>query len=259
MCGLRGMLLSLCTGLLTLAGCAKPPEPAATPPAPAAVAGAPTEAEEIPTESEPPAESGLAIKRGIAVLSADHSTFHPCNESDELWMLDQTDGILARTFAGEKDVEGVPNQPLKLYIEAYGERVPVSDDTPAAARSYAGTFLLEEALYAAPAGPTGGCETPPQDYIVAARGNEPSWSIEVTHAALTWRQPEEPKEISLAVPQTQDSEGAVNYTATGKDHRMELTIEAQPCRDATSGEYFAYAARATLDSKQFNGCARIGK
>lgn len=256
---LRGMLLSLCAFLLTLMGCSKSPEPAAAPPAPAAVTGAPNAPEPVPTESEPPAESGLAIKRGIAVISADHSTFRPCDESTELWMIDQTDGILARTFAGEKDADGVANQPLKLYIEAYGERAPVSDDIPAAARKYAGTFLLEEALYAAPDGQTRGCDLPPQDYIVAARGSEPFWSIEVTEAALVWRQPEEPKEISLPAPQTQDSEGAVSYAASGNGHQMELMIEAQPCRDAMSGEYFAYAARATLDSKKFTGCARVGE
>jgi uncharacterized membrane protein len=256
--GLRGMSLSLCAGWLALAGCSKPSEPIAVASAPP-VAAAPTVAEEIPTESEPPAESGLAIKRGIAVLSADRSTFRPCNESAELWMVDQTDGILARTFAGEKGAEGTANQPLKLYLEAYGERVPASDESPAAASGYAGTFLLEEALYAAPDGQTRGCELPPQDYIVTAHGSEPFWSIEVTDAALIWRQPEEPKEISLAAPQTQDSEGAVSYAATGNGHQMQLMIEAQPCRDAMSGEYFAYAARATLDSKQFNGCARLGK
>ena len=128
--GLRGMLLSLCAVLLTLVGCSRSPEPAAAPPAPAAMTSAPTAPEDVPTESEPPAESGLAIKRGIAVISADHSTFRPCNESADLWMIDQTDGILARTFAGEKDAEGAANQPLKLYIEAYGERAPVSDDNP---------------------------------------------------------------------------------------------------------------------------------
>ena len=81
----------------------------------------------------------------------------------------------------------------------------------------------------------------------------------MTDAALTWRQPEEPKEISLPAPQTQDSEGAVSYTAAGKDHQIEVLIEAQDCRDAMSGEYFAYAARAKLDGKQFAGCARGGK
>ncbi len=169
----------------------------------------------------------------------------PAASRSDLLLVDQTDGVLKREFAGEKDADGA-DQALKLYIEAYGER---AIDQPAP-EGFAGTFMLEEALYAAPDGQTRGCDSPPQDYIVAARGNEPFWSAEVTEAALLWRQPDEPKEISIAAPQTQDSEGAVSYAAANTDHKVELLIEAQTCRDDMSGEYFAYSARATLDGQE---------
>lgn len=253
----RGMLLSPCAVLLTLAGCSKAPEPAA-PTAPVAATDASAAPEQSLAESEPPAESGLAVKRGTVTLTADRGTFRPCGEQGELLMVDQTDGVIARTFADEKDPDGAADQPLKVYIEAYGERATVTDGRPIPA-GYAGTFLLEEVLYAAPEGQTRGCDLPVQDYIVAARGNEPFWNVEVTEAALLWRQPEEPKEISIAAPQTQDSEGAVSYVAANEAHQIELMIDAQPCRDDMSGEYFAYAARATLDGKKFSGCARVGK
>ena len=251
----RGMLLSHCAVLLTLAGCSKTPEPVAPAPAPAADTDASSFPSNAPAATaEPPAESGLAIKRGVVTLSTDRSTFRPCGEQGDLLMVDQTDGVLKREFAGEKDANGA-DQPLKLYIEAYGERATADQPAPA---GFAGTFMLEEALYAAPDGQTKGCDSPPQDYIVAARGTEPFWSAEVTEAALLWRQPDEPKEISIAAPQTQDAEGAVSYVAANNDHKIELLIEAQACRDAMSGEYFAYAARALLDGKQHNGCARVG-
>jgi uncharacterized membrane protein len=245
----------VCAVLLTLAGCSKAPEPARQLP-PTTLPTAPSPADETAAETEPPAESGLAIKRGTITLAEDHTAFRPCGAEVDLWMIDQTGGVLTRTFAAEKSADGTP---LKLYIEAYGERATTAEDLPASASDYAGVFVLEEALYAAADGQTQGCSSPAQDYIVAARGSEPFWSAEVTDAALTWRQPEEPKEVSLASPQTQDSEGAVSYTAAGEDHQIELMIEAQACRDAMSGEYFAYAARAKLDGKQFAGCARIGK
>jgi uncharacterized membrane protein len=38
-----------------------------------------------------------------------------------------------------------------------------------------------------------------------------------------------------------------------------LLLDAQPCRDSMSGEFFAYAARAVLDGMEFKGCARVGK
>jgi uncharacterized membrane protein len=245
----------VCAVLLTLAGCSKAPEPAKQLPA-TTLPTAPEPADEAAAETEPPSESGLAIKRGVVTLAADHAAFRPCSEQADLWMVDQTGGLLARTFSGEKPADGAP---LKVYIEAYGERATTAEDLPANATGYSGVFVLEEALYAAPDEQVHGCNTPAQDYIVAARGSEPFWSAEVTEAALTWKQPDEPKEISLPAPQTQDSEGAVSYTAAAKDHQIELMIEAQACRDAMSGEYFAYAARAKLDGKAFSGCARIGK
>lgn len=245
----------VCAVLLTLAGCSKAPEPARELPA-STIPSAPVPTDETAAESEPPAESGLAIKRGIATLAADHSSFRPCGEQVDLWMIDQTGGLLARTFSSEKPADGAP---LKLYIEAYGERATSAEDLPANATGYAGVFVLEEALYAVPDGQTQGCAAPAQAYKVGARGSEPFWSAEVTDATLIWRQSDEPKEISLPAPQTQDSEGAVSYTAASNDHQVELMIEAQACRDAMSGEYFAYAARAKLDGKQFAGCARIGR
>jgi uncharacterized membrane protein len=244
----------VCAVLLTLAGCSKAPEPARQLP-PTTIPTAPAPADET-AETEPPAESGLAIKRGIVTFTADHASFRACGEQADLWMVDQTEGLLPRTFSGEKPADGAP---LKLYIEAYGERATTAEDLPANATGYTGVFVLEEALYAAPEGQTPGCGSPAQNYIVGARGSEPFWSAEVTETALIWRQPDEPKEISLPAPQTQDSEGAVSYTAAANDHQVELMIEAQACRDAMSGEYFAYAAKAKLDGKQFAGCARVGK
>lgn len=249
----RGMLLSHCAVLLTLAGCSKAPEPVVPAAAPTSDTGTSSVPPEAPATSEPPAESGLAIKRGIVTLAADRSSFRPCGEQKDLLLVDQTDGVLKREFAGEKDANGA-DQGLKLYVEAYGERAM---DQPAP-EGFAGTFLLEEALYAAPDGQTRGCDLPPQDYIVAARGNEPFWGVEVSEAELLWRQPEEPKEISIAAPQTQDSEGAVSFVAANAEHKIELLIEAQACRDDMSGEYFAYSARATLDGKKYAGCARVG-
>lgn len=199
------------------------------------------------------AESGLAIKRGIAMLAEDRITFRPCDENAELWVLDQTDGTLAREFAGEAQTG-----PAMLYIEAYGERADVDDDVPAA-RPYAGTFVLEQVLYAGLQDQVRGCSEAPGGYVVAARGNEPFWSVEVSDAALVWRQPDEPKEIALGPPEMQDAEGAVRYQASSSGHELELLIDAQSCRDSMSGEFFAYSARAVLDGKPFNGCARVGK
>jgi uncharacterized membrane protein len=233
---------------LALVGCSREPEKVSV--VPAREVAPPAAA----VKAEPStAESGLAIKRGVAMLAQDRATFKPCDENVELWLVDQTEGVLKQTFAAE-----MRNGPATLYIEAYGERAPVSQDV-AAARAYAGTFMLEEVLYAGMQGEVRGCDKPMASYIVAARGSEPFWAVEVGETQMVWRQPDAPQEIDLGAPQTQDSEGAARYTASGQGHQVDLMIDTQACRDPMSGEFFAYAAKAVFDGKEFSGCARVGK
>ncbi len=251
--GLRQTSTLVCSTLL-LAACSRQPEQPAAEPADTAapVSAATTEQQAAPAQPEPPADSSLSIKRGIVMLAQDRITFRPCGEKAELWLLDQSDG-LRQTFGEE-----VQKAPAMLYVEAYGERAPVAEDI-AEARAYAGTFVLEEVLYAGAQGQVRGCDAPAASYIVAARGSEPFWSVEVGDNGIVWRQPGEPKEIALGAPQTQDAEGAVRYYASGNGHDLELLVDAQTCRDPMSGEFFAYSARAVLDTKEFSGCARVGK
>jgi uncharacterized membrane protein len=261
MCGPRRISTLVCfTALaLALAACSRQPEQSPTPSAPAAstparsASAAVAEQPSVPAQPEPPVDSSLSIKRGIAMLAQDRMTFRPCNEKAELWLLDQSDGVLRQTFASE-----MQKGPAMLYIEAYGERAPVAEDI-AEAKAYAGTFVLEEVTYAGVQGQVKGCDEPAPSYLVAARGNEPFWAVEVGDASIVWRQPTEPKEIALGTAQTQDAEGAVRYHADGNGHQLELLVDAQTCRDSMSGELFAYSARAILDGKEFSGCARVGK
>jgi uncharacterized membrane protein len=256
--GLRQISLLMCSMLLAAACSRRAEQPAspadtAAPPSTAATAPATTSPQPAPAQAENPADSSLAIKRGIVMLAQDRITFRPCNEKAELWLLDQSDGTLQETFADEME-----KGPAMLYVEAYGERAPVAEDIEEA-RAYAGTFVLEEVLYAGVQGQVKGCDEPAASYIVMARGTEPFWAVEVSDAGIVWRQPSDPKEIPLGAPQTQDAEGTVRYHASSNGHSLELLVDAQACRDGMSGEFFAYSARAVLDGKEFTGCARVGR
>lgn len=241
-------LLGASAVALALCACSKQ-EPPAPPPTtdptriPAATAPAAPAA-------EPPAESSLALKRGTLSLATEQATFQPCGDATQLWVIDQTDGVLRETFANEA-------KPLELYVEAHGERTPVPTDIEAA-RAYRGAFILEEVLYAMTPGESQGCKESPPKYIVHARGNEPFWSVEVIDGQMIWRQPDAPKELVIEALEGQDAEGTVGYSGSAQGHALELFVAAEPCRDSMSGAYFAYSARATFDGKALKGCARIG-
>lgn len=250
--GSHRISIVLCASALCMSGCSGRSEPAAVSDSGAAPPPAlPTAAE--PPVSEVPAESGLSIKRGVARLAKDRMTFRSCGENAELWVVDQSDGAFTEAFGGE-----VQRGPVTVYVEAYGERAPVAEEIEAA-RVYGGSFVLEQVLYAGVQGEARGCAASAQDYIVAARGNEPFWAVEVGETAVLWRQPEAPREIDLGSPRMQSAEGTVRYSANAGGHVLELLIDARTCRDAMSGEFFAYAARAVLDGSEFTGCARVGR
>ena len=234
---------------LVSVGCSRQNEPAAPIAAPPPVATSTNELSSGPLdEGEPPAESGLAIKRGTVAANGDHALFRACDDPAELWLVDG-EGALTQLLTAET---------TSLYVEAYGERGPVPDDL-VAAKGKAGVFMLEQLLYASVGGEGRGCARPMPGYTVAARGNEPFWAAEVTATGMVWKQPQDPKEISLGELQSEDAEGAVIYRASDAQHKLELHIEAQTSRDSMSGEYFAFAARAVLDGREFKGCAHVGK
>ncbi len=193
-----------------------------------------------PAEADVPSTSALAFHRGIV----DETDFRPCDAETPLVLLDQTGGTLQAIRSGLSD------SAAGLYVEARGERLDTADP-PA--------FMLEEVLYAATPGEGGGCDRPPPDYQVLARGNEPFWSAEVRDATTIFRQVDEPAEIVLGPAESVASEGSVVYLASGDGHELELLIAGHSCRDSMSGEFFAYAVRATLDDRKLLGCARVGE
>lgn len=234
--------------LIALAGCSrKQSEESASVPAPVPPPAATSELASGPVAE--PTQSSLAIKRGVVTAEGDHVMFQSCDDKTPLWLIDESDGTLT---------ELLTEAATAAYVEVYGERAPVPDDVPAA-RGQAGVFILEQLLYAGVSGETGGCDKPAPDYIVAARGNEPFWALQVMDDGMVWKQPEAPQEIKLGEPQSQDAEGTVSYRATATGHTVELLIDSQACHDSMSDEYFAFAARAVLDGKEFKGCARVGR
>ena len=91
-----------------------------------------------------------------------------------------------------------------------------------------------------------------------ARGNEPFWSVTVAGSSMIWKQPETPDGVTFNELAAEGAEGTVMYQAALEDRKLQLVIEQRSCRDSMSGEFFAFAATADLDGKEFKGCARVG-
>jgi uncharacterized membrane protein len=235
--------LSLISGASLLAGCGGKEEPAGTPPPPAPAATAPS-ADVSTADLE--AESALSIKRGVITLTAQSRSFRLCNSSVDLTLADQLDGALDRAYAD------LGNKPM--YAEVYGDR---GDAQPGS--NAPNSFNVEELLYASGANVAGACDIPLGKYELLARGNEPTWSVEVKQDTLSFKQTSAPTQIDFTSAETSDAEGSVTYRAGIDRYVLELTITQRACRDSMSGDYFAYSATARLNKQAFNGCARVGE
>ncbi|MFL6619588.1 MAG: COG3650 family protein [Povalibacter sp.] len=246
--------IGLCALMALASGCSRKaadsPAPAPVQPSPSSTTLAPTTELSSGPIDDTPAESGLAIKKGIVTGAGDHAVFRSCDDKADLYLVDEAEGTLTQLLT-----EGSAS-PV-FYIEAYGERGPVPDDLTAA-KGQAGVFTLEQLLFAATMSDGRGCEQSAPDYVVSARGNEPFWSVVVTPAGMQWKQPDADAGVMFSELQSEDAEGTVSYAATAQGRKLQLIVDAQSCRDSMSGNYFAFTAKAELDGKEFKGCARVG-
>jgi len=213
------------------------PEQAAGNEAPASPTASPEELE---------AESALSIKRGIITLTAQTRSFRLCGSNVDLALTDQLDGALDRAYA---ELGGKP-----AYAEVYGDRGETQPGSNAP-----NSFNVEEILYASPNNIATACEAPLGKYELLARGNDPTWSVEVANDTMVFRQTGAPTQIEFSAAETADAEGTVTYRAGVDRYVLELTIAQRACRDATANEYYAYSASARLNKQTFNGCARVGE
>lgn len=229
-----GVLLA---GALSVAGCSREQSSAATD-------------EQMPTLPSS-SETSLSLKRGLIKVEGQLRTFKPCDGTEDLWVIDQSDGSF-------QTVVTIAEADEAIYAETRGEPSPIPDNEPMASR-FSGAYVMEQVVYAGAPAPGRGCEAPEPNYIVRARGNEaPVWAVEVTEAKMEWLQ-DKGEAITIDLPKEDDTEGAVSYEGRNDQHTLQVIIESQTCRDPTTEEFFAYSARAVLDGKEFRGCARVGR
>jgi len=92
-----------------------------------------------------------------------------------------------------------------------------------------------------------------------AVGNEPGWHLELSFGRRIVMVTDYGKRRhSFPAPAEPFDADAAQSTIRARtaDHRLEVVIRSDPCRDTMSGENFETTVRATLDGDTFYGCGR---
>lgn len=92
-----------------------------------------------------------------------------------------------------------------------------------------------------------------------AVGNEPGWHLEIDFGKrIRMVTDYGNRRHSFPAPAEPPDPNAAQTTIRARtgDHRLEVVITSEPCRDSMSGEKFEATVRATLDGISFSGCGR---
>ena len=92
-----------------------------------------------------------------------------------------------------------------------------------------------------------------------ALGQEPGWLLEITRGrniVLEADYGENRYVFPAAEPEVDAASGRMRYVTALPDHRLEVLIESEPCRDIMSGFPFPSTVTITLDGRTLRGCGR---
>lgn len=88
----------------------------------------------------------------------------------------------------------------------------------------------------------------------AARGNEPSWFVEVAGDTAIYKTPQSPGGRKVTVNRLTFPQG-VEYVGTLDGRVFTINIRGNDCQDSMSGEKFPMSAALTVNGKTTAGCA----
>jgi len=144
---------------------------------------------------------------------------------------------------------------LNLFAVVKGQRGSAPTDGFGA--DYAGSLLIEEALYVAAEGFD--CNYSWQQFSLRALGNGPFWTATVMADDIKVTQLDQRQTNYVVVSKRRDKQG-IYYQGKGKESgSVELAVITRPCRDSMSGAYYGLTATLKFDGKVLTGCAIQGE
>ncbi|MGD9075169.1 MAG: META domain-containing protein [Desulfobacteraceae bacterium] len=194
---------------------------------------------------------GSGFFRGHLTLGHEVRSFIPCEKEVDYWVVDRTGGELWKVY---QRLTHKPYQPV--YVEVRGHLEPPPADGFGA--DYARQLTVFELRRAGIE--TRGCAEDMGGIAFRASGNEPFWNVEISENEILFSQLGQPK-IAFPYAPPHLSETSRVYRSSTKEHlhhRIKITLHEKRCIDSMSGEHFSFAARVSLDGREYLGCAREG-
>jgi len=186
--------------------------------------------------------------RGHVVLGHEVRSFTECDSGREGWLIDETDRVLGEVY---RSLANEPYQPL--YFEILGKWA----DTPDAgfAADFSEAIRVSEVRRAEREG--FGCREDLSAWNFSARGNEPSWRVDVREPGLEFvSMGSDP--ITLSASRTERTSDGFRITAKSSDSVIDLTFVEERCSDSMSGSVFPLTATVKFDDMTLQGCAAEG-
>ena len=94
--------------------------------------------------------------------------------------------------------------------------------------------------------------------LFRAKGNEPSWSVDVTPSGVILARPEHETLTFEYQPLAKDDKGVRTFKGEMPDGKLELTLTPGKCSDGMSDTVYGWTATALADGEQLKGCAYSG-
>lgn len=202
--------------------------------------------------SRPTLADSSEIFRGYLVYGPERRSFKACGENRASWVVDLTRGVLWNVYE-----QLTVNSLDPVFVEVRGEMGPPPGEGFGADYDHQLTVL--QLRRAALEGP--GCNEDLKATEFRALGNEPFWSVNISERGIVFSDFGRSQELVFPYSPPQVSADRRLYAASvaqGGRHRIEITIDEQPCTDTMSGAYFSYVVQAKVDGRTYVGCAMEG-
>lgn len=187
--------------------------------------------------------------RGHVSIGHEVRSFTECGTEGEAWLFDLTDGDLR---AAHEQLTSEQYEPL--FVEVVGA-FRAAPDTGFGA-GYEAAIEVTELRRAAREGL--GCDEDLTAFRLRARGNEPSWRLDVRDDSLALSTMDA-GEIGYTIENTEETARGIAISGFDGGVRIDVSLIGQRCIDTMSGSWFPFTATITKDDKQLLGCASEGQ